>query len=439
MPASQLDVKLVKDLDAFVSQKIEVKILKMNKKRRNIVVSRRVILEDQLKKMKEDIDNKIHVGAVLPGRVKNITNFGAFIDLGGIDGLLHMNDISWKKVNHPSDVLSVGDDVMVKVLDYDEKNNRISLSKKELENNPWDEISGKYKDGDIVEGTVVSIVEYGAFVEIEPGVEGLVHISEMSWEKNLKTPSQIMNEGDKRQVMILKMDVDNKKISLGIKQVDGDPWVKLGERFHDGDEVEGTIKNLTDFGAFVEIVPGVEGLLHVSDISWDRVEKPQDVLKVGDTVTVKILRINEDERKVALGIKQTLPNPWDESMSDYAVGDIVKVTVTKVTKNNAICALENGIEGFLPISQIDTKRVEKVEDYINVGDEVEVKIIKIMKNERKIDFSIKAMKQDAEKQIMREMKGEAANNNMVSLKDVLETSIAEAEEEAKEENEKNEK
>ncbi len=433
LPASQLDVKLVKDLDAFVGQKIEIKILKMNKKRRNIVVSRRVILEDQMKKMKEDIDNKIHVGAVLPGKVKNITNFGAFIDLGGIDGLLHLNDISWKKINHPGDVLSVGEDLMVKVLDYDEKNNRISLSKKDLEDNPWDDIETKYKDGEIVDGKVVSIVEYGAFVEIEPGVEGLVHISEMSWDKNLKTPSQIINEGEEIKVMILKMDAGNKKISLGIKQVDGDPWDKLKEDFHDGDEIEGTVKNLTDFGAFVEIVPGVEGLLHVSDISWDRVEKPHDVLKVGETVKVKILKINEGERKVALGIKQTLPNPWDEAMGDYKTGDIVNVKVSKITKNSAICTLENGIEGFLPISQIDTKRIDKIEDYINVGDDVEVKITKISKNDRKIDLSIKAIKQDTEKEILREMKGEAENNNMVSLKDVIESSMAENEEEKEEE------
>ena len=420
LPASQLDVKLVKDLDAYVGEKIDVKILKMNKKRRNIVVSRRVILEESYKKMKEEMDNKIHAGAILPGRVKNITNFGAFIDLGGIDGLLHMNDITWKKISHPTDVLAVGQDVNVKVLDYDEKNNRISLSLKELEKNPWDILEEKFKDGDVVEGTVVSIVEYGAFVEIVPGVEGLVHISEMSWDKNLKTPAQILNEGDKIEVMILKMDVENHKVSLGIKQVDGDPWEKIRDDFSEGDIVEGEIKNITDFGAFVEIVPGVEGLLHVSDISWERVEKPQDVLKVGDTVKVMILKINEDERKVALGIKQTLPNPWDEMMSDFKVGDVVKVTVSKITKNNAICKMENGIEGFLAISQLDTKHVEKVDDVVNVGDEIEVKIIKIQKNDRKIDFSIKALKQDTEKQILDEIKGEAGNHDKVSLKDVIE-------------------
>ena len=420
LPASQLDVKLVKDLDAYVGEKIDVKILKMNKKRRNIVVSRRVILEESYKKMKEEMDNKIHAGAILPGRVKNITNFGAFIDLGGIDGLLHMNDITWKKISHPTDVLAVGQDVNVKVLDYDEKNNRISLSLKELEKNPWDILEEKFKDGDVVEGTVVSIVEYGAFVEIVPGVEGLVHISEMSWDKNLKTPAQILNEGDKIEVMILKMDVENHKVSLGIKQVDGDPWEKIRDDFSEGDVVEGEIKNITDFGAFVEIVPGVEGLLHVSDISWERVDKPQDVLNVGDTIKVMILKINEDERKVALGIKQTLPNPWDEMMSDYKVGDVVTVTVSKITKNNAICKMENGIEGFLAISQLDTKHVEKVDDVVNVGDEIEVKIIKIQKNERKIDFSIKALKQDTEKQILDEIKGEAGNHDKVSLKDVIE-------------------
>jgi small subunit ribosomal protein S1 len=242
----------------------------------------------------------------------------------------------------------------------------------------------------------------------------------MSWDKNLKTPAQILNEGDKIEVMILKMDVENHKVSLGIKQVDGDPWEKIRDDFSEGDVVEGEIKNITDFGAFVEIVPGVEGLLHVSDISWERVDKPQDVLNVGDTIKVMILKINEDERKVALGIKQTLPNPWDEMMSDYKVGDVVTVTVSKITKNNAICKMENGIEGFLAISQLDTKHVEKVDDVVNVGDEIEVKIIKIQKNERKIDFSIKALKQDTEKQILDEIKGEAGNHDKVSLKDVIE-------------------
>lgn len=394
LPASQIDTKMVKDLDAFVGQKIDIKILKMNKKRRNIVVSRRVVLEERVKKAREDIDNKIHVGAVLRGKVKNITDFGAFIDLGGIDGLLHVNDITWGKVAHPSEKLQVGEEVTVKVLDFDEKNNKISLSLKALEANPWDSVTEQYKEGDIIDGRIVSLVEYGAFVEVVPGVEGLVHISEMSWNKNIKNPSQIVKEGDVIKVKILKMEPNNRKISLGMKQVEEDPWTLVLEKYKEGDVITGEVKNVTDFGAFIEIETGIEGLLHVSDIAWERIEKPQDIVKNGQKIEVKILKFNPSERKISLGMKQLLPDPWDAMDNKYNVGDTVNVKIIRITKSNAICKMENGVEGFLAISQLDEDRVEKIEDIVKIGDEVSVKIIKILKNERKVDFSLKAAKSE---------------------------------------------
>lgn len=394
LPASQIDTKMVKDLDAFVGQKIDVKILKMNKKRRNIVVSRRIVLEERVKKAREDIDNKIHVGAVLRGKVKNITDFGAFIDLGGIDGLLHVNDITWGKVAHPSEKLQVGEEVTVKVLDFDEKNNKISLSLKALEANPWDSVTEQYKEGDIIDGRIVSLVEYGAFVEVVPGVEGLVHISEMSWNKNIKNPSQIVKEGDVIKVKILKMEPNNRKISLGMKQVEEDPWTLVLEKYKEGDVITGEVKNVTDFGAFIEIETGIEGLLHVSDIAWERIEKPQDIVKNGQKIEVKILKFNPSERKISLGMKQLLPDPWDAMETKYNIGDTVSVKVIRITKSNAICKMENGVEGFLAISQLDEDRVEKIEDIVKIGDEVSVKIIKILKGERKVDFSLKAAKSE---------------------------------------------
>lgn len=394
LPASQIDTKMVKDLDAFVGQKIDVKILKMNKKRRNIVVSRRIVLEERVKKAREDIDNKIHVGAVLRGKVKNITDFGAFIDLGGIDGLLHVNDITWGKVAHPSEKLQVGEEVTVKVLDFDEKNNKISLSLKALEANPWDSVTEQYKEGDIIDGRIVSLVDYGAFVEVVPGVEGLVHISEMSWNKNIKNPSQIVKEGDVIKVKILKMEPNNRKISLGMKQVEEDPWTLVLEKYKEGDVITGEVKNVTDFGAFIEIETGIEGLLHVSDIAWERIEKPQDIVKNGQKIEVKILKFNPSERKISLGMKQLLPDPWDAMETKYNIGDTVSVKVIRITKSNAICKMENGVEGFLAISQLDEDRVEKIEDIVKIGDEVSVKIIKILKGERKVDFSLKAAKSE---------------------------------------------
>ncbi len=394
LPASQIDTKMVKDLDAFVGQKIDVKILKMNKKRRNIVVSRRVVLEDRVKRAREDIDNKIHVGAILRGKVKNITDFGAFIDLGGIDGLLHVNDITWGKVAHPTEKLQVGEEVTVKVLDFDEKNNKISLSLKALEPNPWDSVTEKYREGDIIEGRVVSLVEYGAFVEIIPGVEGLVHISEMSWNKSIKNPNQLVKESEIIKVKILKMEPQNRKISLGMKQVEDDPWTLVMDKYKEGDVINGEVKNVTDFGAFIEIETGIEGLLHVSDIAWERIEKPQDILKNGQKMQVKILKFNPAERKIALGMKQLLPDPWEEMEVKFNVGDTLKVKIVRITKNNAICKMDNGVEGFLAISQLDTERVEKIEDFVNIGDNVTVRIIKILKKERKVDFSLKAIKED---------------------------------------------
>jgi len=433
LPASHLDLKLVKNLNDYVGKNIKVKILKMNKSRKNIVVSRKSHLKEKQSEQKEKIDNKIYVGAVLKGTVKNITDFGAFIDLGGVDGLLHINDISWKKISHPSELLSKGDEVKVKVTKIEEESNKISLSLKELEENPWDTLDEKINKGDIVEGKVISIVQYGAFIEIAPGVEGLAHISEMSWQNDVKHPSDVLEVGEKVEVKILDMDIKNRKISLGIKQVEGDPWDKVLKNYSKGDVIEGEIKNITSFGAFVEIVEGIEGLLHISDIAWERIDKPEDVLTEGDNVEVKILNINESERKIALGRKQLIEDPWSEMGDKYQVGDTVEVEVIKTTSNNAIVKMENGVQGFIAISQLDTERIENVEDVVEVGDKLEVKIIKINKNGRKVDFSIKALKEEEEKKVIKKVKEEAKKGNKISLKDKIEEQENKEEEKTEEE------
>ena len=433
LPASHLDLKLVKNLNDYVGKNIKVKILKMNKSRKNIVVSRKAHLKEKQSEQKEKIDNKIYVGAVLKGTVKNITDFGAFIDLGGVDGLLHINDISWKKISHPSELLSKGDEVKVKVTKIEEESNKISLSLKELEENPWDTLDEKFNKGDIVEGKVISIVQYGAFIEIAPGVEGLAHISEMSWQNDVNHPSDVLEVGEKVEVKILDMDIKNRKISLGIKQVEGDPWDKVLKNYSKGDVIEGEIKNITSFGAFVEIVEGIEGLLHISDIAWERIDKPEDVLTEGDNVEVKILNINESERKIALGRKQLIEDPWSEMKDKYQVGDTVEVEVIKTTSNNAIVKMENGVQGFIAISQLDTERIENVEDVVNVGDKLEVKIIKINKKGRKVDFSIKALKEEEEEKVIKKVKEEAKKGNKISLKDKIEEQENKDEEKAEEE------
>ncbi len=433
LPASHLDLKLVKNLNDYVGKNIKVKILKMNKSRKNIVVSRKAHLKEKQSEQKEKIDNKIYVGAVLKGTVKNITDFGAFIDLGGVDGLLHINDISWKKISHPSELLSKGDEVKVKVTKIEEESNKISLSLKELEENPWDTLDEKFNKGDIVEGKVISIVQYGAFIEIAPGVEGLAHISEMSWQNDVNHPSDVLEVGEKVEVKILDMDIKNRKISLGIKQVEGDPWDKVLKNYSKGDVIEGEIKNITSFGAFVEIVEGIEGLLHISDIAWERIDKPEDVLTEGDNVEVKILNINESERKIALGRKQLIEDPWSEMGDKYQVGDTVEVEVIKTTSNNAIVKMENGVQGFIAISQLDTERIENVEDVVDVGDKLEVKIIKINKKGRKVDFSIKALKEEEEEKVIKKVKEEAKKGNKISLKDKIEEQENKEEEKAEEE------
>ncbi|HMA69812.1 MAG TPA: 30S ribosomal protein S1 [Candidatus Mcinerneyibacterium sp.] len=433
LPASHLDLKLVKNLNDYVGKNIKVKILKMNKSRKNIVVSRKAHLKEKQSEQKEKIDNKIYVGAVLKGTVKNITDFGAFIDLGGVDGLLHINDISWKKISHPSELLSKGDEVKVKVTKIEEESNKISLSLKELEENPWDTLDEKFNKGDIVEGKVISIVQYGAFIEIAPGVEGLAHISEMSWQNDVNHPSDVLEVGEKVEVKILDMDIKNRKISLGIKQVEGDPWDKVLKNYSKGDVIEGEIKNITSFGAFVEIVEGIEGLLHISDIAWERIDKPEDVLTEGDNVEVKILNINESERKIALGRKQLIEDPWSEMKDKYQVGDTVEVEVIKTTSNNAIVKMENGVQGFIAISQLDTERIENVEDVVDVGDKLEVKIIKINKKGRKVDFSIKALKEEEEEKVIKKVKEEAKKGNKISLKDKIEEQENKEEEKAEEE------
>ncbi|MBT5831713.1 MAG: 30S ribosomal protein S1, partial [Candidatus Latescibacteria bacterium] len=347
LPGSQIDIKQVKNFDQFIGDVFPFRIIKLNKNRRNIVVSRRVVLEQERERLRKEILQTLEVGQVRQGMVKNITDFGAFIDLGGLDGLLHITDIAWGRVGHPSEVLSIGDEVEVKVLNYDEERERISLGMKQLQSHPWEDIETKYPVDSKVIGKVVSITDYGAFVELEQGVEGLVHISEMSWTQHIRHPSKLVSIGDECEVMILNIDKDEQKISLGLKQVQPDPWSDLDAKYPSGTRLMGTVRNLTNFGAFVEIEDGIDGLVHISDMSWTkRIRHPNEVVKKGQELEVVVLNIDKDRRRISLGHKQTIENPWAELAVTYAVGNPANGKVSRLLERGVVVDLDGDVEGF---------------------------------------------------------------------------------------------
>jgi small subunit ribosomal protein S1 len=366
-----------------------MKIIKVNKRRRNIVLSRKALLLEEREEKKKKLLERIQKGMVLEGEVKNITDFGAFVDLDGLDGLLHITDLSWGRVTHPSEAVSIGQRLEVMVIDFDPTTGRVSLSLKELLEDPWKYIGRRFREGDHVYGKVVSIVDYGAFVELEPGVEGLVHISEMSWTHRVKHPSKIVAVGDEIAVVILKIDEDNKRISLGLRQTMPNPWDTIEERYPVGATVEGTIRNITDFGAFVEMEEGIDGLIHISDISWTkRVRHPSDVFKKGDKVTARVLTVDATNRRISLGVKQLERDPWAGIETSYPVAAHVTGDVVRITPYGAIVKLEEDIEGLLHISEIAGRRINRVEDVLDVGDRVTVKVINVMPKERRINLSL---------------------------------------------------
>ncbi|MDZ7795931.1 MAG: 30S ribosomal protein S1 [Candidatus Marinimicrobia bacterium] len=389
LPGSQIDVRPVIDFDSYVGKTMELKIVKLNEARKNIVVSRKEILEDALKEKREELLSQIQVDQVLKGRVKNITDFGAFIDLGGVDGLLHITDMSWGRIKHPSEMLSIDDVVEIKVIDYNTERQRVSLGLKQLEPHPWEDIEQKYPIDSVVKGRVVSITNYGVFVELEKGVEGLIHISEMSWTQHIKHPSEIYQINDEVEAKVLAIDPHERKISLGVKQLQPDPWDELEKKYAPGMKVRGIVRNLTQFGAFVEIEEGIDGLIHVSDLSWTQVVRhPKEILQKDDEIDVVILDINSDSRKISLGYKQLKPNPWEALEKKYKPGTMVKATVLKILDKGIIMTIEGEeVEAIVPLHNMSKKDKRDYTRNIKPGDVLELRVAEVRPEDRKIVLS----------------------------------------------------
>jgi small subunit ribosomal protein S1 len=395
LPGSQIDMHPVRNLDSFKGEEIEVRVIKVNKRRGNIVLSRKAVLEEEYYRLKEETLKTLEEGKVVSGIVKNITDYGAFVDLGGIDGLLHITDMSWGRVNHPSDLFKIGDEVEVKVLKFDRLEEKVSLGYKQLTADPWLSASERYPKGTRVQTRVVSVTDYGAFVELEEGIEGLIHISEMSWNRRLKHPSKMVEVGDEVEAEVLDVDAENRRISLGMKQTEPNPWDQVEESYAINSVVHGIVRNITDFGAFVEVEEGVEGLVHVSDLSWTKkIKHPSEVLQKGQEVEAVVLNVDAENQRLSLGIKQLQPDLWEEFFSRHQVGDIVPGTIIRLANFGAFVEIEEGIEGLCHVSELSTRRIENPEDEFEVGQELEFKVIKLNLLERKIGLSIRALSED---------------------------------------------
>jgi small subunit ribosomal protein S1 len=397
LPGSQIALHPIKDLDSLIGKTMEFRVIKLNFKRRNIVISHRVILEDEINKKKDELLKELGAGQIREGIVKNITDFGAFVDLGGIDGLLHITDISWGRINHPSEMFSIGDKIKVKVIGIDESKNRVSLGMKQLYQHPWTDIDSKYPIGKKVAGKVTSITNYGAFVELEKGVEGLIHISEMSWTEHIKHPSQLLSVNDNIESVVLNIDKENEKISLGLKQIKENPWELIASKYPVDSIVEGKIRTLTNFGAFIEIEPGIDGLIYISDLSWTkRIEHPSEVLNKGETIKCKVLSIDPENKKISLGLKQMQEDPMNTIDRDYPAGSHIETTIVEQFSKGYIVELPNGLRAILPASHLSKSDSESESTY-KTGDKISIKIIQINKSQRKIVASEKEFVKDIER------------------------------------------
>ena len=395
LPGSQVDLRPIRNLESLIGQTIRTKIIKLNRRRGNIVLSRRSILEEERETARQETLAHLEEGKVIKGVVKNITDYGVFVDLGGIDGLLHITDISWGRVNHPSELFQIGDEIEVVVLQYDKDHEKVSLGLKQKTQDPWAAAEEKYQSGTRVKGKVVSITDYGAFIELETGVEGLVHISEMSWTKRVKHPSKIVALNDIVEAVVLDLDKNNRRISLGLKQIEQNPWQVVAEKYPPGSIVTGVVRNLTDFGAFIELAEGIDGLVHISDMSWTtRVKHPSEILKKGEQVQAVLLSIDVDHERLSLGIKQLLQNPWEGIGASIAVGNNVTGKIVRLTDFGAFVELSNGVEGLLHVSEISHQHVKKPEDVLAVGQEITAKVIKLDEENRRIGLSIKAYEEE---------------------------------------------
>ena len=392
LPASQLDVSPVKELEPYVGQSFEFKVIKIAHDRRNLIVSRRELIEGTIQAKREELLASLQKGEIRKGRVKNLTDFGAFIDLDGVDGLLHITDMSWGRVKTPGEVLERGQEVEVMVLDIDRDRERISLGLKQTTENPWNTIQEQFPVGARVQGKVVNLAAYGAFVEIAPGIEGLVHISEFSWTKRVARASDMLSVGDEVQVVVLSIDIENQKIALGIRQTQENPWDTVQNRFPVGSKIKGKVRNFTAYGAFVELEEGIDGMIHVSDMSWTRkINHPSECLQKGQEVEAVVLDVNPKDQRISLGLKQAQQDPWDEIAKRFPVGSVVKGKISKIASFGAFVELEDGVDGLVHISQISDQRVEKVRDILKEGDDVEARVVKVDRGERRIGLSIRAM------------------------------------------------
>ena len=404
LPSSQVDVIPIKDFDSLVGQTHEFKIVKINEERQNIVLSRRELIEEERSQARAEILETMTPGDVRKGVVKNITDFGAFIDLNGLDGLLHITDMSWGRINHPSEMVNVGDDIEVVVLDINKEKERVSLGLKQKTQNPWELIESKYPVGTRIKGKVVNLVSYGAFVELEPGVEGLVHVTELSWTKRITKPSEVLTAGEEVEAEVLGVNKDEQKISLGIRQLESNPWDTAEQKYTPGTTVKGSVRNLTSYGAFVELEEGLDGMIHVSDLSWTRkINHPSEILNKGDEIEAKVLEVDRENQRISIGVKQLDEDPWEKIDELYTIGREVTGKVTKLASFGAFVGLEHDMDGLVHISQVSEDRVEKIKDHLKVGDEVTARVIKVDKSDRRIGLSIKAANYD-EDQLKEEAK-----------------------------------
>ncbi len=422
LPASQIDVQAPKNLDQYIGQTFDLKIVKINKERRNIVVSRRELIESQRQQKRQQVLNEIDIGSTLKGVVKNITDYGAFIDLDGLDGLLHITDMTWGRISHPNEVLKVGEEIEVMVTEIDRDKERVSLGIKQLHENPWEQIEKRYPIGSKIHGKVVNLVPYGAFIELEEGVEGLIHITEFSWTKRINKPSEVLRVGDEVDAVVLDIQKADQKISLGIRQLSENPWDMVQHNYPVGAHVRGKVRNLTTYGAFIELEEGIDGMIHVSDMSWTRkINHPAEMLKKGDEVDAVVLEIEPSQQRIALGIKQLTEDPWANIDTVYKIGDVVSGKIAKITSYGLFVELQNDVDGLVHISQVSEEHVENLKNLFKVGDTVEARVIKIDKEERRLGLSIKAAAYD-ESKLAEEIKNYdtiSASQDLTNLGDLL--------------------
>jgi small subunit ribosomal protein S1 len=398
LPGSQIDLRPIRDLDQLVGKSFPMKIIKMNQKRGNIVVSRRVLLEETRDKKRQSTLSNLTEGMVVPGIVKNITEYGAFIDLGGIDGLLHITDMSWGRVNHPSELFMVGDKIEVMILKYDKETGRVSLGYKQKSPDPWTEVENKYAVGTRIKGRVASLTDYGAFVELEAGIEGLVHISEMTWSHEIRHPSKLVAVGDRIEAVVLSLDKKGRKISLGMKQIEQNPWDVIEKKYQPGTRVEGKVRSITDFGVFVGISDGIDGLIHISDLSWTKhIKHPSEIFKKGQKVDAVVIKIDREKERLSLGFKQLTADPWEKEIPEkFKVGSPAIGKISKITEFGVFVELSEEVEGLIHVSELGLATGQKIEEAYKIGSEVNAKVVKIDSADRKIGLSIKELKRDVE-------------------------------------------